>query len=205
MNYYNHHNHYNYDNKYYNDSDGDYGNNNNYYNDSDFDFGNNNNNNYNDSDGDFGNNNNNNYNDFDDNCYSRPIFDNSKNNAIIYPIIGRYFPLKNYILAEFYIDSAHLCNKTRIISSNKRFNLDKSNEEEISKCKIEIDNIEIPFSYTYKFTYKRTYKIKYSFYNSLLDISFMFDNCKCLTNIDLSHFNTRDVTNMSYMFRAVPL
>ena len=31
-------------------------------------------------------------------------------------------------------------------------------------------------------------------------MSFMFFECKSLTNIDLSNFNTSKVTNMNYMF-----
>ena len=31
-------------------------------------------------------------------------------------------------------------------------------------------------------------------------MSYMFSRCNSLTNIDLSNFNTQNVTNMSYMF-----
>jgi surface protein len=32
----------------------------------------------------------------------------------------------------------------------------------------------------------------------------MFDYCSQLTNLDLSHFNTENVTNMSHMFEECP-
>ena len=35
---------------------------------------------------------------------------------------------------------------------------------------------------------------------NVTDMSRMFSYCKSLTNIDLSNFNTQNVTNMSFMF-----
>ena len=74
------------------------------------------------------------------------------------------------------------------------------NEEEIKKCEIRINDKLIPFTYLYKFTNKGKYIIKYSFYNHLSKTNYMFSGCSSLTNINLSNFNTQNVTNMSDMF-----
>ena len=74
------------------------------------------------------------------------------------------------------------------------------NEEEIKKCEIRINDKLIPFTYLYKFTNKGKYIIKYSFYNYLSKTNYMFSHCSSLTNIDLSNFNTQNVTDMSWMF-----
>ena len=36
--------------------------------------------------------------------------------------------------------------------------------------------------------------------NNVTNMSFMFKECSSLTSIDLSNFNTNNVTNMEYMF-----
>ena len=74
------------------------------------------------------------------------------------------------------------------------------NEEEIKKCKIEINDELIPFNYYHKFASKGKYIIKYTFKNNLKNICLMFGDCKLLTNINLSNFNTNNATNMNGMF-----
>ena len=74
------------------------------------------------------------------------------------------------------------------------------NEEEIKQCEIRINNELIPFNYYYKFKNKGKYQIKYSFNNYLTKTNHMFHGCSSLTKIDLSNFNTKNVTNMSCMF-----
>ena len=76
------------------------------------------------------------------------------------------------------------------------------NEEEIKKCEIRINDKLIPFTYLYKFTNKGKYIIKYSFYNYLSKTNYMFSWCSSLTNINLSNFNTQNVTNMGSMLCA---
>ena len=57
----------------------------------------------------------------------------------------------------------------------------------------------IPFNYFYKFNKKGKYKIEYSFLSNLTKTNRMFCDCKNLTNINLSNFNTQNVTNMGSM------
>ena len=75
------------------------------------------------------------------------------------------------------------------------------NEKEIKEnCEIKINNSIIPFSYFYKFKLTGKYKIQYSFKILLSKINYMFYGCSSLININLSNFNTQNVTNMRWMF-----
>ena len=46
----------------------------------------------------------------------------------------------------------------------------------------------------------RKYIIQYSFKNNLTKANHMFYECRSLTNLNLSNFNTQNVTDMSGMF-----
>ena len=74
------------------------------------------------------------------------------------------------------------------------------NEKEIKECEIRINDKLIPFNYFYKFKNKGKYIIKYTFHNYLTKTNFMFYDCSSLININLSNFNTQNVTDMSGMF-----
>ena len=67
-------------------------------------------------------------------------------------------------------------------------------------CEIYINNELILFSYFYKFNKKGKYKIKYIFKDKIKNMSCMFFGCSSLTNINLSNFNTNNITVMRYMF-----
>ena len=74
------------------------------------------------------------------------------------------------------------------------------NEEEIKTCEIFINDKKIDFSYYYEFEKEGKYKIEYSFKNNLTKTCFMFSNCKSLTKLNLSNFNTQNVNTKQYMF-----
>ena len=74
------------------------------------------------------------------------------------------------------------------------------NEKEIKQCEIIINEKKIGFAYLFGFKNKGIYTIKYTFKNLLTKINLLFSNCSSLINIDLSNFNTQNVTNMSYIF-----
>ena len=119
---------------------------------------------------------------------------------------------KNYILAEINIEEYYINKYIRILNSfeeYKRINkcFDKKddykygNEKEMKeKCIIKINNRKIKFKYFYKFKEKGKFKIEYSFKKNIKNLAYMFYGCCSLTNIDLSNFNTQNVTNMSFMF-----
>ena len=115
----------------------------------------------------------------------------------------------NYIIAEINIEE-DINKDIRFINSYEEYfrtnpgklieNDTFKNEEEIKKCKIKINDELIPFNYYHKFASKGKYIIKYSFKNNLKNICLMFGDCKLLTNINLSNFNTNNATNMNGMF-----
>ena len=54
--------------------------------------------------------------------------------------------------------------------------------------------------YYYKFNKEGKYIIEYSFKNNLTKTCFMFYDCNSLISLDLSNFNTQNVTDMGCMF-----
>ena len=116
----------------------------------------------------------------------------------------------NYIIAEINIKENDINKNIRILNSYEEClrtnvpNLIKDeiykNEEEIKKCEIKINDELIPFNYFYTFKSTGRYEIKYSFKNKLKNTTLMFCECSSLTNINLSNFNTNNVTDMNGMF-----
>ena len=118
---------------------------------------------------------------------------------------------KNYIIAELYIPDGWINKDIRILNSYEEVTKKKiighnlkeeeyMNEKEINKCQIQINDENIPFTYCHKFRAKGNYTIKYSFMNYITKTNNMFFGCSSLTNINLSSFNSENVTNMSEMF-----
>ena len=115
----------------------------------------------------------------------------------------------NYIIAEINIKEEDINKDIRILNSYEESlrideyldkNLNLNNENEIKNCEITINNQLIPFNYIHKFKSSGKYIIKYTFKNIINKTSFMFYKCKLLNNIDLSNFNTNNVTDMRRMF-----
>ena len=115
----------------------------------------------------------------------------------------------NFIIGKIFISQNDIGKNIRIINSyeeqlrnalNNNIKEEFKNEKEIKECKIEINNEIIPFSYSIKFRKEGIYKIKYSFEKCLNNMSYIFYDCSSLTELDLSNFNTKNVTNMGNMF-----
>ena len=115
----------------------------------------------------------------------------------------------NYIIAEVEIKDEDVNKDIRIIDSYdefhrnwdfKKFKAEKSNEEEIKKCEIRINNELIPFNYSHRFVNIGKNVIKYSFKNCLPNPNFLFYKCENLVRLDLSNFNTKKVKSMDNMF-----
>ena len=119
---------------------------------------------------------------------------------------------KNFIIGEIYINKEDINKDIRIINSFENVKIeykieDKEddwkyeNEKEIKEnIEIKINNKIIPFSYYHKFENEGKYIIQYSFKNKLTKTNHIFYDCNSLTNLNLSNFNTQNVTNMEYMF-----
>ena len=121
---------------------------------------------------------------------------------------------KNYITGTFLITERDINQNIRIINSfenSKRKNnyikvqneLKYNNEKEImNNCEIDINGYKInKFTYFVRFHSPGEYKINYKFKSILQRIDFMFAECIKLKQIDLSNFYSKEVTNMSCMFR----
>ena len=129
----------------------------------------------------------------------------------IYQFLENEFNI-NIIKGEIYIKEEDVGRDIQIINSfenAKRINiflgidddLKYENEKEIKEnIKIKINGKLIEFTYKYKFNKKGKYTIEYSFKNYLTKTCCMFYDCYYLTNLNLSNFNTQNITNMSYMF-----
>ena len=75
------------------------------------------------------------------------------------------------------------------------------NENEIKEnCELIIDYKKVPFNYVWQFSSIGSHYIKYNFKKPLTKTNFLFYKCKFLTEIDLTNFDTKNVTNMENMF-----
>lgn len=95
-------------------------------------------------------------------------------------------------------DIYFLDNKTDLFNGNNNHNslpeLDNSNVE------MYINGKKKKFQKYYKFPNKGIYKIKLKFKILMTDCSNMLYNSIYLTDIDLTNFKMKEVTNMAYMF-----
>ena len=80
------------------------------------------------------------------------------------------------------------------------FKEESKNEERIKECEIIINDKLYSFSYFFNFKQEGKFIIKYKFKNYLTNTNHMFRGCESLTNLNLSNFNTQNVTNMRSMF-----
>jgi len=118
--------------------------------------------------------------------------------------------IRNIIIAEIFIKDEDVYNNISIINSYEKWirihllddtiKEEYKNEKEIKECEIKINDELIPFNYFHKFKKKGLNIIKYKFKNYLTSTNYMFYGCSSLTNINLSNFNTQNVTNMGWMF-----
>ncbi len=117
----------------------------------------------------------------------------------------------NYIISEIYIKEDDINSNRKIINSFENAKKERKwkdrktdhiyeNEKEIKKCEIQINGVSIPFCYFYTFSKKGKYNIKYSFPCELTNINCIFYECEILSKIDLSNFNTQNVTCMKGIF-----
>ena len=97
---------------------------------------------------------------------------------------------KNYIIAEIKIENFSL--------KQKIFNNNYINEKDF--CDIYINNKKITFDNYYNFPKEGNYRIIYIFKKPLLLTNYMFSDCSSLISLDLSNFNTQNVTKMENMF-----
>ena len=143
------------------------------------------------------------------------IIDNRINNGISggnFTTTNNDMINRNFIIGEINIRSDDIYKFTRVINSFENFKREThlseqeddwkfNNEKELREnIEIKINGKTMPFSYSYKFPVKGRYNIQYSFKKCLTKTNHMFWGCKSIINLNLSNFNTQNVTNMSHMF-----
>jgi surface protein len=142
---------------------------------------------------------------------SEPAVNNISAPAPI-PVSTTENPNENFIIALFKISGYK--RDIRIINSyeayqrskgNFKFDDNLRNEQDIKKCKIEINGKIIQNSFTYEFKNEGNYKVKYIFNKPLKSAAFLFYDCKELVEIEFSHFNTESIINMQYMLAECSL
>jgi len=99
---------------------------------------------------------------------------------------------ENFIIGEIYINEELNNKKLEIIGY-----LPKDIQE---NCIITIDGEHIPFSQEWRFNKIGKHIIKYSFKDFLSETYRLFSSCSSLVSLDLSNFNTKNVTDMQSMF-----
>ena len=80
---------------------------------------------------------------------------------------------------------------------DKQYNNKKDFENSIE---LFLDNQKINFQFKYKFKKEKQYMLIFKIKKPLESLRNMFYNCSSLTSLNLSNFNTNNVTNMSDMF-----
>ena len=120
--------------------------------------------------------------------------------------------IKNIIIGEINIGPIDINKDIQIINSfenvkrineykDKEDDVNYENEKEIKENTIiKINGKLIKFSYLYKFEKEGIYKIVYSFKRNLKKTNHLFYRCNNLISLNLSNFNSQNITNMSNMF-----
>ena len=119
----------------------------------------------------------------------------------------------SFIISEINIKEEDINKEIRIMNSFEEWkrninyknndDYEYENEKEIKeKCQIKINDKIIIFNYFYKFDKQGKNVIKYIFKDNIIKADFMFCQCKSLNNINISYFNTQNITNMKHMFNG---
>ena len=112
----------------------------------------------------------------------------------------------NYIKCEYDIkedlnDSIQILNCLDLVKKNFPNMEGELNEKEIREnCEILLNESKINFSFKYQIIKKGKYTIKIICKQSLSNINKMFYDCSYITSLDLSNFNSKNITDMSGLF-----
>ena len=109
----------------------------------------------------------------------------------------------NYIKCIYEIKKHYLGKDIQILNNKALLDNDIKNEEVLNKMKV-IINGEIKSNIlTYKFNKEGLYNIYITYNHLITNMSYMFYNCSSLKEINLSSFNTNQVTDMLWMFDSI--
>ena len=120
------------------------------------------------------------------------------NNELFSDILNINFKSsENFIIAEIDIKETDLNKKIQILNHN----IGLIKKEDLNNIgEIYINEIKIDFSLEYKFNIKGIYTIKYKFKKKLKTTSSLFFDCSSIISIDLSNFDSSEITSMDCMF-----
>ena len=135
-------------------------------------------------------------------------YDFEKNNEI-----GLGIPMNliinkiNYIKCIFNVKEKNIDNEIQILNNgfNDLKGFTKKNEEIEKNIKIILDKEIRDCFFKYKFKKEGKYKIYYIQEKELTNMSYMFNGCQDMEEINLLSFNTIKAENMSYMFNGCSL
>ena len=115
--------------------------------------------------------------------------------------------LNNFIIAEYYINNDKINDEIQILNcfeevENEKSGISGMNNkiDLIKKCELYLNDEKIDFCFKYKFPKEGKYKIKIICKNRLISTNYLFYDCSSLISIDLSHFNSDNITDMNSMF-----
>ena len=124
------------------------------------------------------------------NCLFKEEINNNKNEIIC--VYNKKYKDGIYLLHDY-----ENYNLERVYKKSYNEGKNNINEENIE---IYVNDKKIKFNYKYESDEIGPITIKFKFKKLLTSTAFMFSGCKSLESIDLSSFNTNNVTYMSYMF-----
>ena len=125
-----------------------------------------------------------------------------KNNEIIKGKGEMIF--QNYIICEYSIKNnseIFIFNSFEELKKKESWIEGKENEKELREfCELYLNEEKISFCFKKKFDKADIFKLKIKCKQLLSNTNCMFGNCSSLTSLNLSNFNTNNVTNMYGMF-----
>ena len=98
------------------------------------------------------------------------------------------------LLHNYDLDSKYISDEDKKLYKEGKNNINENNID------IYINDNKIKFDYKYKSNERGDIKVKFIFRNLLTITYQMFRDCKSLISIDLSSFDTTNVSNMGFMF-----
>ena len=105
----------------------------------------------------------------------------------------------NEILIKVKVEKSREYKDIYFLENNKKEEIHNKDINE-SNIEVYINNTKIKYSKCFRPTKEGEYTIKLVFLKQITDCSYIFNNCRNITSIDLSSFDSSKVTHMNYMF-----
>ena len=126
-------------------------------------------------------------------------YKNRPNIEEVYEMAKKFIDHKNEIKMKIEVNKDHEINKNIYFFSEKNEILKELND---TNCELYINDKKYKFCKYFKCPCKGIFNIKLIVKTSLTDCSYLFSDCRKIIEIDLSSFNTENVTKMNHMFNG---